>query len=309
MSDKPSWGVIVGRFQVHELHDGHMELFRAVRGLHNRVIVFVGTSPTGITPRNPLDFEARARMIQAKFPEFTVLPLQDTMSDDIWSANLDYKISEVVNYGDVTLYGGRDSFVPHYRGTHHPVELHLPKYKASGEDIRATLTNSVKESADFRAGIIHAAMNMRPRVVTCVDVAIYHVGGSEAEGLFYEFLLGKKLGEPGWRFIGGHAETSTNSFEIDARKETMEESGLDLIRLEYIGSCLVPDWRWEKEDSKIKTLIFAGESMTLGARAADDIDKVQWFSFSSLHEGLFTPTHRPLWEIVSARFRKEIERG
>lgn len=29
--NKPSYGVIVGRFQCHELHDGHLELFRIVQ--------------------------------------------------------------------------------------------------------------------------------------------------------------------------------------------------------------------------------------------------------------------------------------
>jgi bifunctional NMN adenylyltransferase/nudix hydrolase len=288
---KPSWGVIVGRFQVHELHDGHMELFRAVRGLHNRVIVFVGVSPTGITPRNPLDFEARARMIQAKFPEFTVLPLKDTMTDEMWSANLDEKIREVVNYGDVTLYGGRDSFVPHYHGSFPPVELLLPSYKTSGEDIRKGLTNTVKESADFRAGIIHAAMNMRPRVVTTVDVIIAY------KDVEVELLLGKKKGEPGWRFIGGHAEATTESFEADARKEVFEETGLELGSLRYVGSCIIPDWRWEKEDSKIKSLVFVGEATTLGARANDDIDEVKWFRLDDMAPHLLVPTHRPLFQV------------
>ena len=213
------------------------------------------------------------------------------MTDEMWSANLDDKIREVVNYGDVTLYGGRDSFVPHYHGSYLPVELHLPGYKTSGEDIRASLTNSVKESSDFRAGIIHAAMNMRPRVVTCVDIIIVHKGEE------VELLLGKKKGEPGWRFIGGHAEASTESFEADARKEVSEETGLELGSLRYVGSCIIPDWRWEKEESKIKSLVFVGEATTLGARANDYIDEVRWFKLDDMAPQLLVPTHRPLFQV------------
>src|SRR5271168_4896077 len=105
--NKPSYGVIVGRFQVNDLHDGHMELFREVRGRHNRVIVFIGIAPTDITRSNPLDFETRKRMIQSKFPEFTVLPILDVNSVEFWSQSLDKRISEVADFGDVTLYGGR----------------------------------------------------------------------------------------------------------------------------------------------------------------------------------------------------------
>ena len=287
---KPSFGVIVGRFQVHELHDGHMELFRAVRARHNRILVFVGVSPTGSTKRNPLDFETRQRMIQAKFPEFTVLPLPDVMTDEAWSKNLDDKIHEVVNYGDVVLYGGRDSFVPHYKGHHRPVELALPPAKISGEDIRASLTNTVMESADFRAGVIYAAMNAWPRVITCVDIIILNKG---ADGQLRVFL-GKKEGEPGWRFIGGHAEPGVPTFEADARKEVMEETGLDLISLRYVGSAIIPDWRYEKEDSKIKSLVFVGESMTQGGRGQSDIAEGKWFNIEQLTPQLLVPTHRPI---------------
>src|SRR5208337_4934210 len=99
--NKPSYGVIVGRFQVHELHDGHLELFRQVKARHNRVIVFVGVAGARGTKHNPLDFETRKRMIQAKFPDFTVLPIADQMTDEMWSRVLDTKIGEVAGYSEV----------------------------------------------------------------------------------------------------------------------------------------------------------------------------------------------------------------
>jgi bifunctional NMN adenylyltransferase/nudix hydrolase len=315
---KPTYGVIVGRFQVHELHEGHMELFRAVKGRHNRVIVFVGKSLGGLTKRNPLDFVTRKAMIQAKFPDFTVLPLQDTMTDEVWSASLDAKIREVVDYGDVTLYGSRDSFVPHYSGSYRPVELTLNVSEhVSGADIRERLSNTVIESADFRAGMIYAAANQFPRVITCVDVVMYHYSwrtstfggtGSPAPVEFddCEFLLARKKDEPGWRFIGGHAEPVTKSFEEDAKDEAMQECGQDLSKLEYIGSCYVPDWRYTSEENKIKTLVFASETMTLSAKANDDVSEVKWFSIRQLNEGLLNPVHHPILKLVRERFRKEI---
>ena len=64
--DAPNFGVLVGRFQVHEMHDVHMELIRIVRGKHPRVIIFLGCNKCGPTRHDPLDFETRKRMIQAK---------------------------------------------------------------------------------------------------------------------------------------------------------------------------------------------------------------------------------------------------
>ena len=163
--DKPSYGVVVGRFQVNDLHDGHMELFRQVRFRHSGVIVFVGVAPAGLTKDNPLDFPARKAMIQAKFPEFTVLPLVDTHSDDSWSSALDAAINAVVaGQAEVVLYGGRDSFVPHYNGRYTPVELALPieTQNVSGTDIRREFANKVIESPEFRAGMIYAAAHLWP---------------------------------------------------------------------------------------------------------------------------------------------------
>lgn len=67
---KPSYGVIVGRFQVNALHDGHTDLFDQVSSRHNRVIVFVGRDPAGISVEHPLDFAVRERMIKATSPGF-----------------------------------------------------------------------------------------------------------------------------------------------------------------------------------------------------------------------------------------------
>jgi bifunctional NMN adenylyltransferase/nudix hydrolase len=188
---KPSYGIVVGRFQVNDLHDGHMELFRQVRARHSGVIVFVGVHPAGLTKDNPLDFETRRRMIQAKFPEFTVLPLADVRNDEMWSELLDKAISSVVTFGDVTLYGGRDSFVPHYKGRFTPVELTLPLalQKLKGTDIRRYVSNTVIESPEFRAGMIYAAAHLWPVLLPTVDIAIFTTD-------YVNILLGRKDTDP-----------------------------------------------------------------------------------------------------------------
>lgn len=288
---KPSIGVIVGRFQVHELHDAHMELFRIVRGRHNNVVVFLGVSPSGLTKYNPLDFVVRKRMIQAKFPDITVLPLADVSNDKLWSQRLDEQIRNLA-WGDVTLYGGRDSFVPHYHGSYHPIELPI-EGTISGTDIRDHLTNVVMESADFRAGIIYATANTRPRVIQTVDVAILYQDGDGR----IKLLLGRKPNEGLWRFIGGHVEP-TQTLEDAVRAETYEEANMSINSLVYLGSAFVDDWRWKKEDSKVTTAFFAGYVNENLAQAGSDIYEVQWFYMDVILRPRFpevvNPIHRPL---------------
>jgi bifunctional NMN adenylyltransferase/nudix hydrolase len=312
----PSYGIIVGRFQVNDLHDSHMELFRIVRGRHQRVIVFIGVAPTGMTRTNPLDYETRRRMIQAKFPEFSCAPIMDTETDEVWSQNLDEEIRKQCEWGEVTLYGGRDSFVPHYHGKFKPVELPI-QGPVSGTDIRKELMNTVLESSDFRAGIIHAAYNLRPRVIPCVDIIIARKtvsqspitsllrGGFEVElPPSIQILLAQKTGETLWRFVGGHAEVTTPDFETDAKREAYEETGCDINSLQYIGSALIDDWRWRQNPDKFKTLVFIGWTATSGARAQDDISNVKWFPPQGVTAETLIPDHQPIFALFQKALKE-----
>lgn len=300
-----SYGVVVGRFQVASLHNGHLELLKAVDARHSRVIVFIGVSPLRGTKYNPLDFENRRSMIHYQFPHFIILPIQDQASDEVWSRNLDAKIREVINpNSQVTLYGGRDCFKKHYTGSYPVMELAINGAKdLSGENVRKEIANKVIESEEFRAGIIYGIMNRYPHVVSTVDIAVYHKNVDD-----YELLLGRKKGETGWRFIGGHAEVGTNSIEIDARNEVMEESCLEVGPLEYIGNILVPDWRYTKEEDKIKTTMYAAEALTLGASAGDDIHEVGWFKLEKLDFVNFVPEHRALFAMTEVFFNQKRKR-
>lgn len=294
---KDGYGVIVGRFQVNDLHDGHMELFRQVRARHDGVIVFVGQHPAGLSVNHPLDFPVRKAMIQAKFPDFIVLPLRDTRLDEDWSATLDDFINQAIGgMARVTLYGGRDSFVPHYTGKYKPVELALPieTQSVSGNDIRREFANKVIESSDFRAGMIYASAHQYPVCYPTVDVAIFTTD-------YTEVLLGRKPTDPKnkWRFIGGFAEKKRGTYESDARTEVMEEATLDTNAMEYIGSAVIPDWRMAGlPDKGIKTVFFATTTMSMGARAGDDIEEVKWFKVNKLTLGDMVDTHHVLYVLL-----------
>lgn len=298
---KPDYGVVVGRFQVNDLHDGHMELFRQVRARHSAVIVFIGMNQVGLNQADPLDYPTRRAMIQAKFPDFTVLPLQDKRTDDEWSRQLDDSIAAVTTGASaVTLYGGRKSFVPHYRGRFAPIELAMPieTTKTSGTDVRLEFSNKVLESPEFRAGMIYASTHRWPDAYPCVDVAIMNDDETEV-------LLGRKTGEREWRFIGGHFEPRKHlTWEMCAKTEVLEETGLEMVTLEYVGGGFVDDWR-NSADQSVATVFFKGRAMGTGAKPMDDIAVVMWHNVSLLNRGAMISEHRVLYDQLMQALRKE----
>jgi len=166
-------GVIVGRFQVHQFHDAHLELINSIYTTHKHTVFVLGLSQARVSTRNPLDFEARKQLVLATFPLATVFYLKDEPSDEGWSTKLDAMLADYVTPAQtVCLYGGRDSFVSHYKGRY-PVEILEPRVYVSGTELRRTIAKSVKGSEDFRAGVIWAASNGYPKVFPTVDIGIY----------------------------------------------------------------------------------------------------------------------------------------
>src|SRR5688572_27292483 len=88
-------GVIVGRFQVPTLHTGHRSLINHVTKNHDKVVIILGVSPVLNTLNNPLDYEARAQMIQEAYPNIVVLPLLDQQNDSLWSSSLDRLLDNI----------------------------------------------------------------------------------------------------------------------------------------------------------------------------------------------------------------------
>jgi bifunctional NMN adenylyltransferase/nudix hydrolase len=286
-------GILVGRFQVHELHEAHRDLIDTVRAKHDRVIIFVGLSPLRNTPSNPLDFNTRKRMILETFPDVEVYYVEDNASDEVWSRNLDRQIEKWLKpYQTAVLYGSRDSFIPHYRGKYKTQELESTKY-ISGTEIRRRIANSFTPTVEFRAGVISASLD---RYVTCyptVDIAIL-------DRSKFRVLMGQKDGELYFRFIGGFSSPNSPSYEADARREVMEETGVAVDNLQYIGSTIISDWRYRKEQDKIKTLFFVADYQFGRPQADDDIAYVEWVSMADFMNDTVKvmPEHRPLVDML-----------
>jgi bifunctional NMN adenylyltransferase/nudix hydrolase len=289
-------GVIIGRFQVPDLHDAHREIFEHVCSQHGKVLVFLGVSPLWVTQENPLDFEARKQMILAAYPNVNVFYIRDVHNDDLWSKNLDDQIEHVLSPAqNAVLYGGRDSFINHYTGRYPTREFQQETW-VSGTEVRKQISRrSTKASADFRAGVIWAASNRYPTAYPTVDVAIFN---NESRT---KVLLGRKPNEKQFRFIGGFATPESACYEDDAEREVMEEAGVKLRDIRYLASFKIDDWRYRPEIDKIKTLFFEAFIVGNDPKPGDDIAEVKWFLLHEIKQDDIVSTHRSLLSRLLAK--------
>lgn len=292
-------GVIVARFQVPELHEEHRALIEKVAHNHPRVIVILGLAADicKCTKNNPLDFPTRKAMVEQAFPNVEVLYIKDVGNNELWSKDLDRIIKTQIGPNQkVILYGGRDSFVPHYKGKYPTQEL-VPNKFISGKEIRRNVGIKSKNTKEFREGVIWAVENQWAGCIPCVDIAI--IDKKEKR-----LLLGRKFNEQFMRFVGGKAKPESISYEHDAVRETAEETHieLDIEKLQYLGSTFIDAWPFRGEQNKIKTSFFIGEYEGGVPEADDDIVEVQWFDFKDLNEEMFMPEHVVLYQMLKKRY-------
>jgi bifunctional NMN adenylyltransferase/nudix hydrolase len=287
-------GVIICRMQVPELHPVHKKLIDTVCSNHKKVILFLGVPVVEQTKRNPLDFASRKAMIQKNYPEIAIIPIRDQRENETWSYMLDSKMAEPFGNRKFLLYGGRDSFIPYYRGRHQTVELVGNDIDTSGTAIRNEVSREVVDSTDFRKGVIYANYGRYPVIMPCADIVVYDPSTDS-------ILLGRKPQENLFRFIGGHVEVTDSCYEAAAIKELGEEApGISICEttstLRYICSGRIQDWRHAKENSEIFSTLFMATKMSGSARAADDIEEVKWFKVDDIkdyerHAKMIVPEH------------------
>lgn len=297
-------GVIVGRFQVHELHKGHHDLIQTVRKKHGKVLVLIGCVPdVRATRRNPLDYFTRHLMITKAYPDVMTSPIYNVPSDHVWSQNVDDKIYEA--FGGVEsalLYGSRDAFIPHYHGKHPTIELDAAR-NMSGSEIRRIVSDEVRAHSEFRRGAIYAASNRHPTMYPTVDIALYDRSQNQ-------LALGrKKRDKPGaWRFPGGFVSPEDSRLEDAAKRELIEEMGSISVagELTYLGSVQVNDWRYRDEVDGIMTSFFLAPYQFGALQASDDLDQARWFDMNKSEEirKVLVGEHVKLFDILTAHLEK-----
>jgi bifunctional NMN adenylyltransferase/nudix hydrolase len=142
--------------------------------------------------------------------------------------------------------------------------------------------------------VIWAVENQWPSALPTVDIAILDRNAARV-------LLCRKPNQKLLRFVGGFASPDSESYEDDAKRETLEETHLECDNFQYIGSARVRDWRFEGERNKIKTSFFACD-YTYGTPVADDdIAEVEWVSFKALKEDMLIEEHKALFRMLKAK--------
>lgn len=285
-------GVVIGRFQIHELHSAHIDLIQHVIDNHSKVIVFLGTSSAIGTRKHPLDFVTRKLMLQNCFGDAIdmILPLPDCKSDDVWSEQIHHKVREVFINGSVTLYGSRDSFIPYYKGSWKCIELE-PEIYISATDIRKKVSTSILESSDFRAGVIYSVYNQWPIVHPTIDILIKK--GDKV-------LLGRKPNEKEYRFVGGFVDPEDETEIIACKREGLEETGLELDNFKFVCSRKVIDWRYRGvKERGIMTHLYECDVIFGSPQPQDDIEELKWFDFEELkksYKNIMVGEHIKLFE-------------
>jgi bifunctional NMN adenylyltransferase/nudix hydrolase len=295
-------GVIIGRFQIDTLHKGHISLLDHVTKNHKKVIVFLGVAVGEHKEEQALGYATREKMIKGTYPDVVVQPLKDMGDDQKWSEQIDSKIREVYHHGSVVLYGGRDSFIPYYTGKFKTENVgNIIDVSDSATKRREEIKREVRDSADFRAGIIYHAANSYPNAFPCVDIAL--VKKSEEEGTL--ILLCKKPEESLYRFPGGFVDPQDNSYESAARREAYEELGvnIEITNPQYITSLRVDDWRYRKSKNKIITSLFKFDFLYGSPKAQDDISEVKWFKVEDINLDLIVKEHKPLMESLIKKLK------
>ncbi|MEY3240180.1 MAG: hypothetical protein RIR11_1618 [Bacteroidota bacterium] len=295
MAKKSGTGVIVGRFQVVELNKVHKKLIGQVVKRHEKVAVFLGSNPAP-SDMNPIDLLFRLDLIDEAYGEkIEVAEMPDLPDDRIWSQELDRRILELRPEGSVTIYGTREGFTERYSGRYTTEILEV------SEDEMPELLDAKDEwdVPSFRAGMMYAAMRRFPTVYPTVDIAVMD---EEME----KVLLARKENETKYRFPGGFADPSDDSFEMSAIRELMEECGdIEVDNLIYLGSAAIEDWRYRDSADGIITHLYLCTHQTGEPEAQDDIAEVKWFDMKKVREDMFVPEHRILFQMLKA-FLEEI---
>lgn len=155
-------GVIVGRFQVPELHEGHKYLIKQVQEENDEMLIIIGHSWKK-DERNLLDPMLVMQSIMS-VGSCLLGFVEDVQNNAFWVKTLDEKIDSFILHDNVqvTVYGSRDSFVniyEKYGGKYESkITEELPEF--SGTKEREELLKTYRNSYDYRLGYMKGVQDM-----------------------------------------------------------------------------------------------------------------------------------------------------
>ena len=286
--------VVIGRFQVPELTEGHKAFLNKI----NPQILFLGVSPLdGRDATYPYIWQTRFHL---GFPNSPwIYPLADHPSDQVWSERLDMFLAAYKHEAKFILYGGRDSFIPHYHGKHETKQIDAGVHP-TGTEIRRTILRGT--SVDFRKGQAYTLSHQWPHVYATVDVAIFrnrHVSQFTEANDVPEVLLIKRADTGEWGLIGGFVDPNDRDLITACQREVWEEVGVNLnyADLTYAYSGKIADWRYAKSQDGIMTSLFIATHQWGDPSVSKEVTDFKWWSESQALN-IASPIHQPLIRIA-----------
>lgn len=269
MLNQKGVGVVVGRFQVPELHEAHKQIINIAKLSHKNYIVFIACTSVKGSDRDPLDFDTRAAMVRYQFPDAIIKPIHDNPCDKAWSKNLDGEIVSLFGKTPVTLYSGDKGFADNYHGRYKVKQFKEINFYR-GTELREIQGKIVPTTKEGRCGVIYGVVNQYPRVYFTTDTAVIKNLRNGKKLV----LLGEKPNLPGLRFPGGFVDPSDKTLELSAKREVFEEcGGIETSDFQYVMSTIIDDWRYKVRPEKVMTTFFRCTYMygdyTAGIKAKD----------------------------------------
>ena len=321
---KNSVGVIVSRFQIDELSLGHKHLIDYVSKRHDKMLIALGVSPRINSKRDPMDFLTRKMMVEDFFikehirVKLEVLSIEDKSSNHVWSESLDALIEQHFPRHKVVLYGGRDSFLRHYRGKLEGKTIRDKKEFTNATLRRVFISKHPEATPNFRRGVIYAAEKQYPHLYMCADIAVVKQIDEHGKTLETpQVLLGRKHAGDHLRFPGGFVDPSDECLEAAAFREMQEEAGTGIVpaggegytAMEYIASMIIDDWRYPATGKdRIMTSFFYLPYGWGPPKAGDDLVEINWYDLNSKTKSQLGPFHQNLFDTLSSYLAQREER-
>lgn len=281
-------GVIVARFQIPALHEGHAYTVQYALDRHRDVLVILG-DPYAHTDLNPLSFEMREAMVRATFPG---QPIAFGRSPSLPSSArarslaVDAIIARHFPGRPAVIYGARDSIAHRYEGAHSVCEV---------PTITSTSATAIRESIvpidshDFRAGVIFAAMSRPPVRFPAVDVALIDTSRVRVA------LVWKEEEEGKLRFPGTWLRVPDDTSLEDAAARCLgkELPGVSASCPWPVCSAVIPDWRFGRTRDGVVSTLFRADYRSGEPAVGQGVDGVRWVGLGDL-VGAVVPEHADL---------------
>ena len=256
------------------------------------MILVVKTPAVKSTKDSPLSYESVEWMARCSFDGLfkEIRSLKECNDPEKWCKDLDALLPE-----NCTIYE-LDDLCLHSRkyeenSGKHPIVVLSTGLDEHERMLRETVDTET-QNFDYRRGAQAALNSQYDSVYPTVDCVIF-----SDDSLSHMYMV-KKPDEKRWRFVGGFSDPSDTSYSCAARREAKEETGMECVCFDWIGSTKIDDWRYRNERNKIITNIFAMKVVSGEAKADDDVSEIELKNIDELTFDDIQPEHIPIFEKV-----------